>query len=282
MLWRMTWQEGLAKRCADGQISRLRMSPPICGGILSGRARHRPTCGNPLKGSTTVMWKTLKSIREELSEQVKRLQQQLSTGLQAVRRAASEECYPPRVQTTEGIPFPDSPRSHLCKFVDRCPMTPVGGHLPILPGRSSSARPMQILADSQMTPHTSPSFASRHGEGDPKKPYFREGALRYPLSMEAHDTGFRDLFYLMVLAKSLGLRPGDEVLDFGAGSCYVSELLNRFGYITVALDNDPEVLAIGHERLTLTPGVTASAPDLPQETGCACRFEMPALMGSSA
>jgi ubiquinone/menaquinone biosynthesis C-methylase UbiE len=91
------------------------------------------------------------------------------------------------------------------------------------------------------------------GEGDPKKPCLREGALRYPMSMEAHDTGFRDLFYLMVLAKSLGLRPGDEVLDFGAGSCYVSELLNRFGYITVALDNDPEVLSIGRERLTLDP-----------------------------
>jgi SAM-dependent methyltransferase len=49
------------------------------------------------------------------------------------------------------------------------------------------------------------------------------------------------------------LRPGDTVLDFGAGSCYVSEMLNRFGYLTVALDNDPEVLTIGCERLTLDP-----------------------------
>ena len=83
--------------------------------------------------------------------------------------------------------------------------------------------------------------------------YPREDALRYPLSLEAHDTGFRYLFYFMGVAKSLGLRPGDEVLDFGAGSCYVSELLNRFGYRTVALDIDPEVLAIGCERLTLDP-----------------------------
>jgi protein-L-isoaspartate O-methyltransferase len=57
----------------------------------------------------------------------------------------------------------------------------------------------------------------------------------------------------MIVAKSLDLKPGDEVLDFGAGCCYVSEMLNRFGYLTVALDNDPEVLAIGHERLTLDP-----------------------------
>ena len=52
------------------------------------------------------------------------------------------------------------------------------------------------------------------------------------------------------------------MLDFGAGSCYVSELLNRFGYRTVALDIDPEVLAIGCERLTLDLDVTLSVPDL--------------------
>jgi ubiquinone/menaquinone biosynthesis C-methylase UbiE len=77
--------------------------------------------------------------------------------------------------------------------------------------------------------------------------------LRYPLSIEAHDTGFRYLFNFMVVAKSLGLKPGDEVLDFGAGSCFVSELLNRFGYATVAFDIDQEVLAIGQERLGLDP-----------------------------
>ena len=67
-----------------------------------------------------------------------------------------------------------------------------------------------------------------------------------PLSLEAHDTGFRvSVLFHGRPAKSLGLRPGDEVLDFGAGSCYVSELLNRFGYRTVALDIDREVLAIG-------------------------------------
>jgi SAM-dependent methyltransferase len=55
----------------------------------------------------------------------------------------------------------------------------------------------------------------------------------------------------MIVARSLGLRPGDQVLDFGAGSCFVSELLNRFGYLTVALDIDFDLLAIGQERLTM-------------------------------
>jgi ubiquinone/menaquinone biosynthesis C-methylase UbiE/glycosyltransferase involved in cell wall biosynthesis len=84
-----------------------------------------------------------------------------------------------------------------------------------------------------------------------KAPYNREHALRFPLSFNNHDVGFRYLFDLMVVAKSLDLRPGAEVLDFAAGSCYVSELLNRLGYFTVAYDLDAEILALGRERFTL-------------------------------
>jgi ubiquinone/menaquinone biosynthesis C-methylase UbiE len=91
------------------------------------------------------------------------------------------------------------------------------------------------------------------GEDGLRKSYTREDALRYPMSLQAHDTGFRYLFNFLIVARSLGLRPGDLILDFGAGSCFVSELLNRFGYMTVALDNDHKVLAIGQERLTIDP-----------------------------
>jgi ubiquinone/menaquinone biosynthesis C-methylase UbiE/glycosyltransferase involved in cell wall biosynthesis len=90
-------------------------------------------------------------------------------------------------------------------------------------------------------------------QNTPKAPYNREDALRFPLSFNNHDVGFRYLFDLMVIAKSLDLRPGAEVLDFAAGSCYVSELLNRLGYLTVAYDLDAEILAIGRERFTLDP-----------------------------
>jgi ubiquinone/menaquinone biosynthesis C-methylase UbiE/glycosyltransferase involved in cell wall biosynthesis len=90
-------------------------------------------------------------------------------------------------------------------------------------------------------------------QGALKEPYDREHALRFPLSVGNHDVGFRYLFDFMVVANSLNLRPGAEVLDFAAGSCYVSELLNRLGYITVAFDMDPEVLAIGRDRLGLDP-----------------------------
>lgn len=90
-------------------------------------------------------------------------------------------------------------------------------------------------------------------ESPTKEPYTREEGLRFPLSVGSHDIGFRYLFDFMVVAKSLNLRPGAEVLDFASGSCYVSEFLNRVGYTTVAFDRDPELLAIGRERLTLDP-----------------------------
>jgi ubiquinone/menaquinone biosynthesis C-methylase UbiE/glycosyltransferase involved in cell wall biosynthesis len=84
-----------------------------------------------------------------------------------------------------------------------------------------------------------------------KASYNREDALRFPLSFNNHDIGFRYLFDLIVIAKSLDLRPGAEVLDFAAGSCFVSEFLNRLGYLTVAYDLDSEILPIGRERLAL-------------------------------
>jgi SAM-dependent methyltransferase/glycosyltransferase involved in cell wall biosynthesis len=87
----------------------------------------------------------------------------------------------------------------------------------------------------------------------PKQPYNREQALGFPLDAGNHDVAFRYLFDFMVVARSLNLRPGAQVLDFAAGSCYVSELLNRLGYITVAFDLDPELLTIGRERFSLDP-----------------------------
>jgi SAM-dependent methyltransferase/glycosyltransferase involved in cell wall biosynthesis len=90
-------------------------------------------------------------------------------------------------------------------------------------------------------------------QGAIKEPYDRDYVLRFPLRVDNHDACFRYLFDFMVVANSLNLRPGAEVLDFAAGPCYVSELLNRLGYITTAFDVDHEFLAIGRERLALDP-----------------------------
>jgi ubiquinone/menaquinone biosynthesis C-methylase UbiE len=81
--------------------------------------------------------------------------------------------------------------------------------------------------------------------------YSREQALRFPLGVDSHDTGFRYLFDFTVAARALGLRPGARVLDFASGSGFVTELLNRLGYRTVAVDLDPPTLRHARERVGL-------------------------------
>ena len=83
--------------------------------------------------------------------------------------------------------------------------------------------------------------------------YSREQALRFPLGVDSHDTGLRYLFDFTVAARALDLRPGARVLDFASGSGFVSELLNRLGYRSVAVDLDPGTLRNARERLGIDP-----------------------------
>ena len=63
----------------------------------------------------------------------------------------------------------------------------------------------------------------------------------------------RRLIDLGVLLHGLRLRPGHVVLDLGAGSCWVSLLLNRFGCRTIAVDVSPTALAIGRTMFERDP-----------------------------
>jgi len=55
----------------------------------------------------------------------------------------------------------------------------------------------------------------------------------------------RRLIDVGVLIDGLRLEPGDTVLELGAGSCWLSHLLNRFGCRTIAVDVSPSALAVG-------------------------------------
>ena len=57
----------------------------------------------------------------------------------------------------------------------------------------------------------------------------------------------RRLIDIGVLIDAMRLRPGDTVLDLGAGTCWLSHLLNRYGCRTIAVDVSPSALAIGRE-----------------------------------
>jgi len=78
--------------------------------------------------------------------------------------------------------------------------------------------------------------------------YFREFPnpdylLDKPYS-ETHATA-KHLIDVGVLMDAMRLRPGDVVAELGAGSCWLSYALNRFGCRTIALDVSATALALG-------------------------------------
>ena len=76
----------------------------------------------------------------------------------------------------------------------------------------------------------------------------------FPLSPETHDQGLCWLFDLSTLLMLLDCRPGDRVLDLGAGSGFSSEMLARFGYDVVAVDPDVKALANNRRRPSFDAG----------------------------
>lgn len=76
--------------------------------------------------------------------------------------------------------------------------------------------------------------------------------LAKPFSDEA---GFpKHLFNLGVLLQGLRLRRSDVVVEFGAGSCWVSHFLNRYGCRTVSIDVSTTALELGRELFRRDPG----------------------------
>jgi ubiquinone/menaquinone biosynthesis C-methylase UbiE len=61
------------------------------------------------------------------------------------------------------------------------------------------------------------------------------------------------LFDLGVIVHWLRLSPGETVLDFGAGTCWISHILNRFGCRTVSLDVSATALELGRQQFENDP-----------------------------
>ena len=67
----------------------------------------------------------------------------------------------------------------------------------------------------------------------------------YLLSKHLIDTG--------VLIEALRLRPGDVVAEIGAGSCWLSHMLNRHGCATISIDVSTTALALGRQLFERDP-----------------------------
>ena len=61
------------------------------------------------------------------------------------------------------------------------------------------------------------------------------------------------LFNLGVLFKGIRLVPTDVVVDFGAGSCWMSHFINRFGCKTISIDVSPTALDLGRKLFESDP-----------------------------
>ncbi len=66
--------------------------------------------------------------------------------------------------------------------------------------------------------------------------------------------GFADrLFCLGVLCRGVRLAPEDVVLDFGAGPCWMSHFVHRFGCRTISVDVSPTALELGRRLFESDP-----------------------------
>ena len=74
-------------------------------------------------------------------------------------------------------------------------------------------------------------------------------SLNFPLHWTSAVQSWNYLFDFSVACELLAPRPDDLVLDFAAGTCWASELLNRIGVRTVAMDLSVEMMRRGRERL---------------------------------
>ena len=98
--------------------------------------------------------------------------------------------------------------------------------------------------------------------------------LQKPFSDESEFA--RHMIAVGILVAGARLRPGDTVVEIGAGSCWLSHLLNRYGCRTVAIDVSETALSLGrqlfeadaHTNWTLEPRFLAyDGHALPLEDG---------------
>jgi SAM-dependent methyltransferase len=109
-----------------------------------------------------------------------------------------------------------------------------------------------------------PSDARAAARLDRQTDVFNEAAERYYSahadSAQLLDKPFsepaalaRRLIDVGVLIDAMRLEPGDTVLELGAGTCWLSQLLNRFGCRTISVDVSPTALALGRQMFDRDP-----------------------------
>lgn len=108
-------------------------------------------------------------------------------------------------------------------------------------GQASEATPLLVGTD------TFNEAAERYFATHPNPGYL----LDKPFS-ETHLVS-KHLIDAGVLIDALRAAPGDVVAELGAGSCWLSHMLNRFGCTTIAIDVSPTAVALGRRLFERDP-----------------------------
>src|SRR5215475_3282215 len=66
------------------------------------------------------------------------------------------------------------------------------------------------------------------------------------------------LYKLGLMLSDLKLGKSMTVLDFGAGTCWLSRILNQLQCITISLDTSMTALALGEKRFSMHPVIGGS------------------------
>ena len=127
-------------------------------------------------------------------------------------------------------------RSSALRAVDTV-MRPALFPFQLRPPHADAARGRAIADETDAFNRSAETYYAEHAD--------RRQLLDKPFSEPASLA--RRLIDVGSLIDGLRLQPGDIVLDIGAGACWLSHLLNRFGCPTIALDVSPTALAIGRQ-----------------------------------
>jgi len=81
-------------------------------------------------------------------------------------------------------------------------------------------------------------------------------SVNFPLHWTTAKESWDYLFDISVACELLAPRPDDLILDFAAGTCWATELLNRIGIRPVAMDLSLEMMQRGRRRLATDSRLT--------------------------
>ena len=70
----------------------------------------------------------------------------------------------------------------------------------------------------------------------------------HPLPIEAHQT-ISQPYIVALMIHAAGIKPGNTVLEVGAGSGYAAALIGRIAGKVIAIERQPELVEIARERL---------------------------------